>query len=144
DLFGHLVVSMRPFHAEDVDRVREITREFRAAHGEPVHWGDPEALGIRRLDYPDEGDAVPLERGEIPVFWGGGVTPHVAAIESRMPYVIVNEPGHTFVTDLRSQEEQPCPLEPNSPQEPLLRLRALQRRASHAPRNSITRWATTC
>jgi uncharacterized protein YcsI (UPF0317 family) len=102
-LWGHMVVSMRPFKAEDVDDVREITRPYRAAHGEPVHWGDPDAIGIRRLDHPDEGDAVRIERGEVPVFWGCGVTPQNVAIESRIPYVIVHEPGHMFVTDMRHE-----------------------------------------
>ena len=99
-LFGHMIVSMRPFKPEDVHRAREVTRPYRAAHGEPVHWGDPDAIGIRRLDQPDEGDAVPVERGEVPVFWGCGVTPQLVAIESRIPYVIVHEPGHMFVTDI--------------------------------------------
>lgn len=99
-LFGHMVVSMRPFKPEDVDRAREVTRPYRAAHGEPVYWGDPDAIGIRRLDQPDEGDAVPVERGEVPVFWGCGVTPQLVAIESRIPYVIVHEPGHMFITDI--------------------------------------------
>ena len=103
-LWGHMVVSMRPFKPEDVDAVREITRPYRAAHGEPVHWGDPEAIGIRRLDHPDEGDAVVLERGEVPVFWGCGVTPQHVAIESRIPYVIVHEPGHMFVTDMHHED----------------------------------------
>lgn len=103
-LWGHMIVSMRPFKPEDVDAVREITRPYRAAHGEPLHWGDPEAIGIRRLDRPDEGDPVTLERGEVPVFWGCGVTPQNVAIESRIPYVIVHEPGHMFVTDMRHDE----------------------------------------
>ena len=103
-LWGHMIVSMRPFKPQDVDAVREITRPYRAAHGEPIHWGDPEAIGIRRLDHPDEGDAVTVERGEVPVFWGCGVTPQNVAIESRMPYVIVHEPGHMFVTDMRHDE----------------------------------------
>lgn len=103
-LWGHMIVSMRPFKAEDVDDVREITRPYRAAHGEPVHWGDPEAIGIRRIDHPDEGDPVTIERGEVPVFWGCGVTPQNVAIESRAPYVIVHEPGHMFITDMRHED----------------------------------------
>jgi uncharacterized protein YcsI (UPF0317 family) len=103
-LWGHMVVSMRPFKPEDVEEVREITRPYRGAHGEPIHWGDPEAIGIRRLDHPDEGDAVTVERGEIPVFWGCGVTPQNVAIESRIPYIIVHEPGHMFITDMRHEE----------------------------------------
>ena len=103
-LWGHMVVSMRPFKRDDVDKVREITRPYRAAHGEPVHWGDPDEIGVRRIDRPDEGDAVTIERGEIPVFWGCGVTPQNVAIESRIPYVIVHEPGHMFITDLPHHE----------------------------------------
>jgi uncharacterized protein YcsI (UPF0317 family) len=103
-LWGHMVVSMRPFKREDVGSVREITRPYRAAHGEPIHWGDPEAIGIRRLDQPDEGEPVPIERGEIPVFWGCGVTPQNAAIESRVPFVIVHEPGHMFVTNVHHED----------------------------------------
>jgi uncharacterized protein YcsI (UPF0317 family) len=103
-LWGHMIVSMRPFKAEDVDTVREITRPYRAAHGEPVHWGDPDAIGIRRIEQPDEGDPVTIEPGEVPVFWGCGVTPQNVAIESRIPYVIVHEPGHMFVTDMLHQD----------------------------------------
>ena len=103
-LWGHMIVSMRPFKPQDVDNVREITRPYRAAHGEPVHWGDPDSIGIRRLDHPDEGDAVTIERGEVPVFWGCGVTPQNVAIESRIPYVIVHEPGHMFITDMHHEE----------------------------------------
>ncbi|MBV8150368.1 MAG: putative hydro-lyase [Candidatus Eremiobacteraeota bacterium] len=102
--FGHMIVSMRPFKAEDVQKVRAVTRPYRRAHGEPIHWGDPSEIGIRRLDRPDEGEAVPVEHGEVPVFWGCGVTPQQVAIESRIPYIIVHEPGHMFVTDLPHEE----------------------------------------
>ncbi len=100
-LRGHMVVSMRPFKERDVARVRAITRAYVEAHGEPVHWGDPAALGIGALERPDYGDAVPLEAGEVPVFWGCGVTPQCVAVESKLPFVITHEPGAMFITDLR-------------------------------------------
>ena len=103
-LHGHMIVSMRPYPADQLERVRAITRPFVEAHGEPVAWGYQNGLGIRALSRPDEGDAVPFEPGEIPVFWGCGVTPQQVAAESRLPYVITHEPGHMFVTDLRHDD----------------------------------------
>jgi uncharacterized protein YcsI (UPF0317 family) len=100
-LRGHMVVSMRPFPSAQVERVRAITRPFVESHGEPVHWGDPAAIGIADVDRPDEGDHAPMRDGEVPVFWGCGVTPQAVAIESRLPFVITHEPGHMFITDLR-------------------------------------------
>jgi uncharacterized protein YcsI (UPF0317 family) len=100
-LRGHMIVSMRPYRAGDLERVRDLTRPFVEAHGEPVAWGYQNGLGIRDLSRPDEGDPVPFEPEEIPVFWGCGVTPQQVAIESRLPFVITHEPGHMFVTDLR-------------------------------------------
>jgi len=100
---GTWVVSMRPYRAADVERVHEVTRPFTDCHGEPVAWGDPAALGIRNLADPDEGDAVPLESGDVPVFWGCGVTPQRSLLRAGVPFAITHEPGHMFVTD-RNEE----------------------------------------
>ena len=35
---GNMVVSMRPYKAADIERVRGITRPYIATHGEPVAW----------------------------------------------------------------------------------------------------------
>lgn len=35
---GCTVVSMRPYPASDVERVRSITRSYARAHGEPIAW----------------------------------------------------------------------------------------------------------
>ncbi len=107
-LHGHLVVSMRPYAPDDLERVRAVTRPFGEAHGEPFWWDDPGRIGIHNLARPDEGDPVPFEAGEIPVFWACGVTPQSVAVESRLPYVVTHEPGHMFVTD-RVHHEAPGP-----------------------------------
>lgn len=99
-LRGTMVVSMRPYKREDVERVRDVTRPYRVAHGEPVTWGDPAALGIADLGRPDYGDAPRFEPGEVAVFWGCGVTPQSVIVASRLPFAITHEPGHMFVTDL--------------------------------------------
>jgi uncharacterized protein YcsI (UPF0317 family) len=68
-------------------------------HGAPVHIGDPAALGIHDMRAPDYGDAVPVEDGEVPVFWACGVTPQAVALASRVPFMITHSPGHMFITD---------------------------------------------
>ncbi|HEX3462616.1 MAG TPA: putative hydro-lyase [Candidatus Elarobacter sp.] len=99
-LHGTMVVSMRPYRADDVERVREVTRPYRSVHGEPVAWGDPAPLGIGDLMRPDYGDPPVLEPGDVAVFWGCGVTPQSVIVASRVPFAITHEPGHMFVTDL--------------------------------------------
>lgn len=97
---GPMVVSMRPFPRADLTRVAEITAGYPFAHGAPVHAGDPSALGIRDLTHPDYGDALPIEQGEVPVFWACGVTPQAVAARARLPLMITHAPGHMFLTDL--------------------------------------------
>ena len=97
---GPMVVSMRPFPRADLTRVAAITARYPFAHGAPVHAGDPSALGIRDLAHPDYGDALPIEQGEVPVFWACGVTPQAVATRARLPLMITHAPGHMFLTDL--------------------------------------------
>jgi uncharacterized protein YcsI (UPF0317 family) len=99
-LRGTMVVSMRPYGAAHVERVRAVTRPYRIGHGEPVAWGDPAQLGIADLMRPDYGDPPVIEPGDVPVFWGCGVTPQSVIAASALPFAITHEPGHMFVTDL--------------------------------------------
>jgi uncharacterized protein YcsI (UPF0317 family) len=69
-------------------------------HGAPVHIGSPAELGIVDLDRPDFGEPVEAESGDVPVFWGCGVTPQAALMDSRPPFAITHAPGHMFVTDV--------------------------------------------
>jgi len=104
---GPLVVSMRPFKPADAIRVVEITSRLPAVHGAPVHIGFPEAIGIADLAKPDFGDAVPVEPGELPVFWACGVTPQAAIATARPPFAITHAPGRMLVTDLRNAQLGP-------------------------------------
>jgi uncharacterized protein YcsI (UPF0317 family) len=99
-LHGTMVVSMRPYQSRDVERVRDVTRPYRIGHGEPVAWGDPAQLGIEDVMRPDYGDAPVLEPGDVPVFWGCGVTPQNVIVASALPFAITHEPGYMFVTGL--------------------------------------------
>jgi uncharacterized protein YcsI (UPF0317 family) len=96
---GPLVVSMRPIPVSLVSTAIAVTEAYPHMHGAPVHVGDPTALGIQDLSAPDYGDAVPIEEGEVPVFWACGVTPQAVALASKVPLMITHSPGHMFITD---------------------------------------------
>lgn len=97
---GKLVVSMRAIPDSQVALARAITARYPTVHGEPVHVGDPAALGIRDLARPDGGQPMAVEKGELPVFWACGVTPESAIANARLPLVITHKPGAMVVTDL--------------------------------------------
>lgn len=103
---GPLVVSMRPMTPEQAVKATVISSRLPLAHGAPVHFGDPTAIGIRDIAQPDYGDAVEVRAGEIPVFWACGVTPQAALVEARPPVAITHKPGHMFVTDVMEVESE--------------------------------------
>ena len=100
---GPLVVSMRPLTPEQSIRAVRITARYPGVHGAPVHWGDPEQIGIADLAAPDFGDPVDVRAGEVPVFWACGVTPQCALMNARLPLAITHAPGCMFVTDVRDE-----------------------------------------
>ncbi len=97
---GPLVVSMRPFRPAEALKAIEVTTAFPGSHGGPVHLGFPDQIGIADLQQPDYGDAVPVEDGELPVFWACGVTPQSVLMAAKPPLAITHSPGCMFVTDL--------------------------------------------
>lgn len=101
---GPMVVSMRPLTPAQAVTATRICARFPRAHGAPVHFGDPAAIGIRDLSRPDFGDPVEVRGGETPVFWACGVTPQAVAMEARPPLLFTHKPGHMFVTDLRDMD----------------------------------------
>ena len=98
---GPLVVSMRPIPASQVSDTVRITSRYPAAHGAPVHIGNPAELGIADLSHPDFGEPVEIAEGQVPVFWACGVTPQAAVMESRPSLAIGQAPGHMLITDAR-------------------------------------------
>ncbi|HLJ97160.1 MAG TPA: putative hydro-lyase [Gemmataceae bacterium] len=101
---GPVVVSMRPLTPAQAITAIRICARFPRAHGTPIHFGDPEAIGIRDLGRPDFGDPVEVRAGEVPVFWACGVTPQAVAMEVRPPLLITHKPGHMFVSDWRDTD----------------------------------------
>jgi uncharacterized protein YcsI (UPF0317 family) len=101
---GPLVVSMRPMKPADAIRAVQITTRLPSVHGAPVHLGFPEQIGIADIAKPDYGDAVPVERDELPVFWACGVTPQAAIAAAKVPFAITHAPGYMLVTDLKNAQ----------------------------------------
>ncbi|HMB36825.1 MAG TPA: putative hydro-lyase [Methylomirabilota bacterium] len=97
---GPMVMTMRPIPEAQVQLVRELSARYPHAHGAPLHVGDSQAIGIADLGRPDYGDPVSILSGEVPVFWGCGVTPQAVAIEARAELMITHEPAQMFLTDL--------------------------------------------
>jgi uncharacterized protein YcsI (UPF0317 family) len=101
---GPMVVSMRPLKpAQAIEAIR-ICGKYPLAHGAPVHFGDPAAIGVRDFGRPDFGDAVEIRPGEVPVFWACGVTPQAVLMQARPPFAITHKPGHMFLTDRRDRD----------------------------------------
>ncbi len=96
---GPLVVSMRPFAQASVSTVQQVTARFSRVHGGPVHVGDPRALGIADLGAPDFGEVLEPLPGELPMFWGCGLTATVALQQSGIDFFITHAPGRMLVTD---------------------------------------------
>jgi uncharacterized protein YcsI (UPF0317 family) len=101
---GPMVVSMRPLTPAQAVTATRICGRFPRAHGTPVHFGDPAALGIADLARPDFGDPVEVRPGEVPVFWACGVTPQAVVMQAKPEFAITHKPGHMFLTDLKDTE----------------------------------------
>lgn len=99
---AQLAVSMRPIKNDMVSRAVQLSSRFPAFHGAPVQVGNPEYLGIDLSD-PVAGKPVEIRADQTPVFWACSVTPQIAAIESKVPFMITNKPGYMFMSDVRTE-----------------------------------------
>lgn len=119
---GNMIVSMRPYLPEQLGAVTEVTSAYPAAHGTPVHSGDPQAIGVDASLAPHYGDPITLRPGEVPVFWACGVTPQSALRNAKLPLAITHKPGCMFVADVPNEDLKawrvPGMVQPQSAAEP--------------------------
>lgn len=99
---GPLVVTMRSYPSEQIPAIYDLSARYPHAHGTPVYWGAPEAIGIKDLSAPDYGDPIQVPEGEAPVFWACGVTPQAAISRAKPDFCITHAPGCMLVTDVAS------------------------------------------
>ncbi|KAH8888417.1 DUF1445-domain-containing protein [Thozetella sp. PMI_491] len=117
---SNYLVSMRPYRAADVERVRELTRPYVITHGEPIAWGWEalEQLGIQDITRPEWGEPPLRADGKtllakdddelVPVFWGCGVTPQEAVMRANIPGTVIGHaPSYMMVLDLQDHEVFP-------------------------------------
>lgn len=97
---GETVVSMRPMLPKDAIRAIQICSRFPSVHGAPIHFGQPEIIGINNICKPDYGDAVTINSNEVPVFWACGVTPQLVLEKTKPPFCITHSPGKMLITDI--------------------------------------------
>jgi uncharacterized protein YcsI (UPF0317 family) len=102
---GEMVVTMRPIKESQLADAYRISAAFPHAHGAPIGHGDPKDFGIADLNAPDWGHAVPVEPGEIPVFWACGVTPQNVLMAAQLPVCITHAPGHMLIADVAEDAE---------------------------------------
>ena len=103
---GPMVASMRPFAEKDVDTVVDVTSKFERVHGAPIHIGDSAILGISDMGKPDYGEVLMPEPGEVPIYWGCGLTALAALEHARLPMFITHAAGSMLVSDQRNSSLQ--------------------------------------
>ncbi len=97
---GEIVATLRPLSVENAIRAVEITSRFPQAHGTPIHFGDPLAIGITDINNPEFGEPPDINEGEVPVFWACGVTPQIAIQNAKPSICITHAPGRMLITDI--------------------------------------------
>lgn len=101
---GPTIVSMRPFLPEEAIRAVEITAKYPRVHGTPVHFGNPEMIGIDDIADPYSGAPPVIHENEVPVFWACGVTPQIIVEHAKPSICITHKPGHMLITDRLNTE----------------------------------------
>jgi uncharacterized protein YcsI (UPF0317 family) len=101
---GPMVASMWPFAEKDIDTVVEVTGRFEKVHGAPIHIGDPVELGINDIGHPDFGEVLVPEAGEIPIYWGCGLTALTALEHAKLPMFITHAAGAMLVSDRKNSD----------------------------------------
>ena len=103
-----MVVSMRIFKKNKINNVFDICKAFHWAHGSPIHFGNPQEIGITKIENPDWGDAPRLLlNDEVYVFWACGVTPQNAILDSTVPFCMSHTPGYMLITDVKEDADTP-------------------------------------
>ena len=95
---------MRNFTIPNAIRAIEITSRFPRVHGAPIHFGDPDAIGIADIDKPEFGGEPDIRPGEVPLFWACGVTPQSVVATVKPEFCITHYPGCMLVTDRKNSE----------------------------------------
>ena len=121
-LKGTLAVSCMIFKTtHDAMRAIQIASRYPDGHGAPHRFGIEcaESIGIKdyrkpdlaplnhikNLQHPDMIDhGYDPKPGEVVLWSGCGVTPQLAAMASKIPFMITHKPAHLLISDTRCEE----------------------------------------
>ncbi|MDP2932005.1 MAG: DUF1445 domain-containing protein [Chloroflexota bacterium] len=121
-LHGNMSITCVIFKTtQDAVRSIQIASRYPDGHGTPVYSGmeNLAGIGIKDLYNPDVirladvdniqhpemvGHGYDLKPGEVALWFANGVTPQLAALESKVPFMITHKAGHFFVSDKRCEE----------------------------------------
>jgi uncharacterized protein YcsI (UPF0317 family) len=99
---GKIAVSMRPLLPEEAIKAIIVTSRYPDVHGEPIHIGKPEMIGIDDINKPVQTlSQTRLAENELPLFWACGVTSQLAVEKAKLPICISHASAHMLITDLR-------------------------------------------
>ena len=99
---GKIAVSMRPLLPEEAIKAIIVTSRYPAVHGEPIHIGKPQMIGIDDINKPVQTlSQTRLAENELPLFWACGVTSQLAVEKAKLPICISHASAHMLITDLR-------------------------------------------
>ncbi|MDH3738896.1 MAG: putative hydro-lyase [Alphaproteobacteria bacterium] len=99
--YGKVAVSMRPLTPADAIKAIQVTAQYPDVHGEPIHIGLPELIGIAHLENSIEKiGRTRVMPDELPVFWACGVTPQLAVQNAKLEISISHTPAYMLVTDV--------------------------------------------
>lgn len=117
---GNMAVSCSIFKTgRDAVRAIQISSRYPDGHGAPVHIGDAASIGVKDFHHPDiiplinvknlqhpemYGKGYDPEPGETVMWWGCGVTPQLAALAAKIPFMVTHWPAHLFISDTRCEE----------------------------------------
>ena len=101
---GPMVVSMRAIKASRIDEVKAISHTSLPT---APRCTEISTIGINDITVPDWGDPIPIEDGEMAVFWACGVTPQAAIQNANLPLCITHKPGQMLITDISENAETP-------------------------------------
>jgi uncharacterized protein YcsI (UPF0317 family) len=106
---GRIMAAVRAFsNSHDAVRAIQIASRHLLMHGPPVHIGDPAEIGVKLGEadpfHPDKPVLELPKPGEVVMSFASGLTPGMAALESKVPFMITHYPCHMFLTDYFAEE----------------------------------------
>ncbi|ATD09466.1 DUF1445 domain-containing protein [Pseudoalteromonas piscicida] len=98
------ILAMRPLTKLNLISAIQAATLSRLPYALPLHFGEPNEVGIKDLSKPNFGEPLTCKEGQLPVFWGSSLTAQLAIAKAAPEFCIMNSPHHLLVTDRQDLE----------------------------------------